>query len=183
MSILKDIKIWLTDLLCISNYDRKVERKFWKMRRLYEKGGFINRKRALRLENKLQEKYQLKISRRAKIGKNFQIRHPMGIRIGPTAEIGDNCKVYPFFVAMAAVKNDRELIVNHIRRHPKIGNDCMLCSKATVIGPITIGDDVTIGACAIVTKDVPSHSVVKGLNQVRPKRPEEIPDKYKQTEK
>ena len=96
-----------------------------------------------------------------------------------TAEIGDNCKVYPFFIAMAAVKNDRELINNHIRRHPKIGNDCMLCSKATVIGPVTIGDDVIIGACAIVTKDVPSHSVVKGLNQIRPKRPEEIPDKYK----
>ena len=53
MSILKDIKIWITDLLCISNYDRKVERKFQKMQRLHEKGGFINRKRALRLENKL----------------------------------------------------------------------------------------------------------------------------------
>lgn len=179
MSILKDIKLWLTDLLCISNYDRKVERKFQKMRRLYEKGGYINHKRALRLENKLCEKYQLRISRFAKIGKNFQIRHPMGIRIGKTAEIGDNCKVYPFFTAVAAVKNDRDLINNHIRRHPKIGNDCMLCAKATVIGPVTIGDDVIIAACAIVTKDVPSHSVVKGLNQIRPKRPEEIPDKYK----
>ena len=131
------------------------------------------------MENILQEKYQLKISRRAKIGENFQIRHPMGIRIGPTAEIGDNCKVYPFFVAMAAVKNDRELINNHIRRHPKIGNDCMLCSKETVIGPVTIGVDVIIDACAVVTKDVPSHSVVKVLNQIRPKRTEEIPDKYK----
>lgn len=179
MSILKDIKLWLTDILRISNYDRKVERKFWKMRRLYEKGGYLNRKHALRLENILQEKYQLKISRRAKIGEDFQIRHPMGIRIEPTAEIGDNCKVYPFFVAMAAVKNDRKLINNHIRRHLKIGNDCMLCSKATVIGPVTIGDDVIIGACAVVTKDVPSHSVVKGLNQIRPKRTEEIPDKYK----
>jgi serine O-acetyltransferase len=179
MNIRESFSTWLTDLLCISQYDRKVERKFWKMHRLQEKGGFINRKRALRLENKLQEKYQLKISRYAKIGKNFQIRHPMGIRIGKTAEIGDNCKVYPFFVAMAAVKDDRELIINHIRRHPKIGNDCMLCSKATVIGPVTIGDDVIIGACAVVTKDVPSHSVVKGVNQIRPKRPDEIPDKYK----
>ena len=179
MSILRKFKLWVTDILCISNYDRKVERKFWKMHRLQKKGGFINRKRALWLENKLQEKYQLKISRYAKIGKNFQIRHPMGIRIGKTTEIGDNCKVYPFFTAVAAVKNDRELINNHIRRHPKIGNDCMLCSKATVIGPVTIGDDVIIAACAIVTKDVPSHSVVKGLNQIRPKRPEEIPDKYK----
>ena len=180
MSLFKDIKLCLTDILCISNYDRKVERKFWKMRRLYEKGGYINRKRALRLENKLQEKYQLKVSLTAKIGENFQIRHPMGVYIGKTTEIGDNCKVYPFFVAIAAVKGDRELIRNHIRRHPKIGNDCILGSKATVIGHITIGDDVTIGACAIVTKDVPSHSVVKGLNQIRPKRPEEIPDKYKQ---
>ena len=179
MSILRKFKLWVTDILCISNYDRKVERKFWKMRRLYEKGGYINRKRALRLENKLQEKYQLKISCTAKIGTNFQIRHPMGIYIGKTTEIGDNCKVYPFFVSIAAVKDDRELIKNHIRRHPKIGNDCLLGSKATVIGPITIGDDVIIGACAVVTKDVPSHSVVKGLNQIRPKRPEEIPDKYK----
>ena len=179
MSILRKFKLWVTDILCISNYDRKVERKFQKMRRLQKKGGFINRKRALWLENKLQEKYQLKISRYAKIGKNFQIRHPMGIRIGKTTEIGDNCKVYPFFIAVAAVKNDRELINNHIRRHPKIGNDCMLCARATVIGPVTIGDDVIIAACAIVTKDVPSHSVVKGLNQIRPKRPEEIPDKYK----
>jgi len=181
MSILKDFKIWLTDLLCISNYDRKVERKFWKMRRLYEKGGYINRKRAKRLENKLQEQYQLKIPCTVKIGKNFQIRHPMGIRIGKTAEVGDNCKVYPFFVAMAAVTSDQDRIKSHTRWHAKIGNDCLLCSKATIIGPVTIGDDVTIGACAIVTKDVPSHSVVKGLNQVRPKRLDEIPDKYKQT--
>lgn len=181
MSIFKGIKLWLTDILCISNYDRKVERKFWKMRRLYEKGGYINRKRAKRMENKLLEKYLLRIPCTVKIGENFEIRHPMGVSIGPTAEIGDNCKVYPFFVAMAAVKNDRELIVNHIRRHAKIGNDCLLGAKATVIGPVTIGDDVIIGACAIVTKDVPSHSVVKGLNQIRPKRPDEIPDKYKQT--
>ena len=183
MSLLNDIKIWLTDLLCISNYDRKAERKFWKMRRLYEKGGYINRKRAKRMENKLMEKFQLKIPPTVKIGKNFEIRHPRCIGIGPTTEIGDNCKVYPFFSAVAAVKGDRELIHNHIRRHAKIGNDCLLGAKATVIGPITIGDDVIIGACAIVTKDVPSHSVVKGLNQIRPKRPEEIPDKYKQTQK
>ena len=179
MSILKDIKIWLTDLLCISNYDRKVERKFWKMRRLYEKGGYINRKRAMRMQNKLLEKYQLHIPCTVKIGKNFQIRHPDCIGIGPTTEIGDNCKVYPHFVACAAVKGDRERIHNHIRRHAKFGNDCILGAKALVVGPVTIGDDVIIAAGAIVTKDVPSHSVVKGLNQIRPKRQDEIPDKYK----
>lgn len=179
MSILKDFKIWLMDILCISNYDRKVERKFWKMRRLYENGGYINRKRAKHIENELLEKCQMRLPCTVKIGKNFEIRHPNCIAIGPTAEIGDNCKVYPYFVSMAALKGDKERNKNHIRRHAKFGNDCILGARATVVGPVTIGDDVLIAACAIVTKDVPSHSVVKGLNQIRPKRPEEIPDKYK----
>ena len=167
------------DYLLISNLDRKAEREFRRMRRLYEKGGIINKYRSKRIENQLQLKYGLKIPCTVKVGSNFQIRHPQGIRIGRTAEVGDNCKVYPYFIAMAALKGDDKRISGHIRRHPKIGNDCILGSKASVIGPITIGDDVTIGACAIVTKDVPSHSVVKGLNQVRPKRIDEIPEKYR----
>ena len=176
---LKSNKTWIMDLLGISDYDRQAEREFWKMRRIYEKGGLINKYRAKRIENKLKEKYQLAIYCTTKIGKNFQIRHPNGIRLGRTAEIGDNCKVYPYFDAMAALKGDSDRNKMHERRHPKIGNDCILGSHATVIGPITIGDDVTIGACAIVTKDIPSHSVVKGINQVRPKRDDEIPEKYR----
>lgn len=177
--ILKSIKTWITDLLGISNYDRRAEREFWKMRRVYERGGLINKYRARRMANKLQEKYQLNIPCSVKVGENLQIRHPNGIRIGRTAVIGDNCKIYPYFCAAAALKGDSERYKNHIRRHPQIGNDCILGHSAMVIGPITIGDDVTIGARAIVTKDVPSHSVVKGLNQVRPKREEEIPEKYR----
>ena len=171
---------WILDLLLISNLDRRAEREFHKMRRLHEKGGFINKCRARRLENQLLLKYGMRIPCAAKIGKNFQIRHPQGIGIGPTAEVGDNCKVYPYFEAMAAVKGDSERNENQVRRHAKIGNDCILGSKASVIGPVTIGDDVTIAACAIVTKDVPSHSVVKGTNMVRRKRLEEIPEKYRE---
>jgi serine acetyltransferase len=182
MSFIKDIGIWFADLLSISDYDKKVMRKFRRMRRIYAKGGTINRLRAKRMENKLLEKYQLHIPCTVKIGKNFEIRHPDCIGFGPTTEIGDNCRVYPFFSAHAALKGDRELIKNRVRRHPKFGNDCILGAKATVIGNVTIGDDVVIGAGALVTKDVPSHSVVKGVNQIRPKRPDEIPDKYKQTE-
>ena len=173
------IKTWIKDLLNISHFDRRAEREFWKMRRLYSKGGFVNKLRARRLENKLQEKYGLKIPCTVKIGTNFHIHHPQGISIGMTAEVGDNCRVYPFFTAIAAAKGDKERIARNERRHPKFGNDCVLCSKATVIGPITIGDDVTIGACALVTKDVPSHSVVKGLNQIRQKQLSEIPEKYR----
>lgn len=178
MKFLNFIKTWVMDLLLISNLDRKAEREFQKMRRIYEKGGVINIYRARRLENKLLIKYCLRIPCTTKVGKNFQIRHPQGVTIGPTAEVGDNCKVYPYFEVMAAINGDTERYLNHIPRHAKIGNDCILGSHACVIGHITIGDDVTIAACAIVTKDVPSHSVVKGLNQVRQKRKEEIPEKY-----
>ena len=174
-----NMKNFVKDLLGIYNFDRRAEREFKKMRRLHEKGGLINKYRALRLENKLEEKYGLKIRGTVKVGKNFHIHHPNGIRIGQTAEIGDNCHVYPYFVALAAVKGDKERLENKIRRHPKFGNDCILGCRATVIGPVTIGDDVTIGACAVITKDIPSHSVVKGVNQIRPKREDEIPEKYK----
>lgn len=170
------IKLWISYMLGTYNLDRRAEKEFHKMRSLIKRGGRINMWRAKRLENKLQLKYLLKIPCSATIGENFQIRHPQGIRIGRTTIIGDNCKVFPYFVAIAGVKGDNAL--KGKRRHPKIGNDCLLGSKATVIGPITVGDDVTIGACALVTKNVPSHSVVKGVNQVRPKRLDEIPEKY-----
>ena len=49
-----------------------------------------------------------------------------------------------------------------------------------IIGNLKIGDDVTIGAHAIVTKDVPSHSTVVGTNHIIPKSEEQIPSKYKQ---
>lgn len=178
MGIYSFLRKLLDEICGTYNLDRKAEKEFMKMRSLIKKGGKLNLLRAKRIENKLQLKYQLKIPCSAVIGQNFQIRHPQGIRIGRTAIIGDNCKVYPYFIAMAAVKDDDGRV--GVRRHPKIGNDCILGSRASVIGPITIGDNVTIGACAIVTKDVPSHSVVKGTNQVRLKRLEEIPEKYKE---
>ena len=51
--------------------------------------------------------------------------------------------------------------------------------SALVKGPVTVGDDVTIGAHAVVSKDVPSHTVVKNVNEFRAKRDDEIPEKYK----
>lgn len=176
---MSSIKTWIKDLLWISNFDRRAEREFWKMRSIYEKGGYINKLRAKRLENKIEYKYGLKIPCSVKIGCDLHIHHPYGIRIGMTAKIGDNCHVYPRFAVVAAVKGDDMRISKHERRHASIGNDCILGHSAILIGPISIGDDVTIGACAIVTKDIPSHSVVKGLNQVRPKRLDEIPEKYR----
>ena len=172
------LRYLISRLLGTYNLDRMAEEEFRKMRSLLQKGGSLNLIRAKRIENRLQLRYQFKAPCSAIIGKNFQIRHPQGIRLGRTTVIGDNCKVFPYFYIMAAVKGDNDL--KGQRRHAKIGNDCLLGARASVIGAVTIGDDVTFGACALVTKDVPSHSVVKGVNQIRPKRLDEVPDKYKE---
>ena len=73
MGLFRTIKVWVMDLLLISDLDRKAEREFRKMRQLYKKGGLINKYRSRRIENILRIKYRMSIPCSAKIGKNFQI--------------------------------------------------------------------------------------------------------------
>lgn len=163
------IKETFKELLGIYNYDEQGRARINKMFQLYAKGGYLNRLRARRLCNKIRHDYCMNISPRTKIGKNLYIAHCYQIGIGITAEIGDNCRIYPN--VHIASKN----IINApkgVRRHAKIGNDCILGINSTILGAITIGDDVTIGANALVTKDVPSHTIVTGINQFKPKKTE-----------
>ena len=53
------------------------------------------------------------------------------------------------------------------RRHAKIGNNCILGINSTILGAVEIGDNVIIGANALVTKDIPANSIVTGVNQIR----------------
>ena len=176
------LKYYLKRILGLHEYDREGERLILKSVQLYHKVGTINRWRAYRLHNSIRKNYCCCVYPKVTIGKNFYIAHAHNITIGRSAVIGDNCKIYPYCYIMASLKGDDERTRNGERRHAKIGNDCILGAKSTIIGPITIGDDVTIGAGAIITKDVPSHTVVKGINGFRPKRPEEMPEKYKSGE-
>lgn len=92
----------------------------------------------------------------AKIGKALFIDHGVGVVIGETAEIGDNCLIYHNVTLGNNSKNVEG------RRHPKIGNNCMVGCGAKILGPITIGDNVNIGANSVVLKDVDSNSTVVG---------------------
>lgn len=101
----------------------------------------------------------------ARIGKRLFIDHGMGIVIGETAVIGDDCCIYHGATLGGTGKD-----VN--KRHPTIGNNVMIGTGAKVLGPITLGDNVKVGAGAIVLKDVrsdvtvvgvPAHEVVKKL--------------------
>lgn len=172
------LKSIIKRLFGVYNYDRVVEAKVKKCLSLYQKGGRFNRLRSYRLYIKIRKEHNVCIYPTVQVGSNFYLAHGHDVTIGKTAIIGDNCRVYPYFYVMSSIKGDSER--KGMRRHAKIGNDCMCGAKSTIIGAVTIGDDVTIGAGALITKDVPAHTVVKGVNQFRPKRLEEIPEKYRE---
>ena len=92
----------------------------------------------------------------AKIGKRLFIDHGMGIVIGETACIGNDCTIY-HGVTLGGTGKDK------IKRHPDIGNNVMIGCGAKVLGPIKIGDNVKIGANAVVLKDIPSNVTVTGI--------------------
>ena len=82
----------------------------------------------------------------AKIGKRLFIDHGMGIVIGETAEIGDNCTLY-HGVTLGGISFDR------IKRHPTIGDNVIIGCHAKILGPITIASGSKVGAGAVVLKD------------------------------
>lgn len=166
----------------IYDYDREAERLIYKSIRLYHKGGKINRMRSIRLYNYIRKNFCCNIYPGITIGDGTYIAHAHAVCIGKTAVIGNNCKIYPHSDIIAAVKDDDMRAALKQQRHATIGDDCILGNGCTIIGPVRIGDDVTIGARAIVTKDVPSHTVVKNVNELRAKTADEIPAKYKETE-
>lgn len=174
------IKKKLLRLIGIYDYDRVGEERILKAIRLYHSGNRINRLRAWRLYNKNLGRYQINIRPDIEVGKDFHLVHAAPLRVGFGVSFGDNCKLYPFCHVMSSIKP--EDWDNNIGTFKKatFGNDCILGAGCAVIGNLTIGDDVTIGAHAIVTKDVPSHSTVVGTNKIMPKREDQIPEKYKQ---
>src|SRR5712691_6700004 len=92
----------------------------------------------------------------AKIGKEFFIDHGTGVVIGETAEIGDDCVMF-HNVTLGGTGKHRG------KRHPTIGDNAFIGTGATLLGPITIGDNVKIGANSfIVMHDVPDNCTVIG---------------------
>lgn len=96
----------------------------------------------------------IEIHPQAKIGKNVFIDHGMGVVIGQTAEIGDECTI--FHGVTLGGKGGGE------KRHASVGSRVMIGAGAQLIGPVVIGDDVKIGAGAVVLKDVPDGVTVVG---------------------
>lgn len=92
----------------------------------------------------------------AKIGKGLVIDHGMGVVIGETTEIGDDCTIYQG-VTLGGTGKDVG------KRHPTIGNGVMVGAGAKVLGPFTIGDNTKIAANAVVLDEIPENCTAVGI--------------------
>src|SRR5215204_622965 len=95
----------------------------------------------------------------ARIGRRLFIDHGMGVVIGETAEIGDDCTLYDG-VTLGGTRPTKEQ--QSQKRHPTIGNDVIIGAGAKVLGPLTVGDGARIGAAAVVLKEVPPGATAVG---------------------
>jgi serine O-acetyltransferase len=92
----------------------------------------------------------------AKIGRGFFIDHGMGVVIGETAEIGDNCTLY-HGVTLGGTSWAKE------KRHPTLEDNVVVGAGAKVLGPFQVGSNSKIGANSVVIKEVPPSSTVVGV--------------------
>ena len=92
----------------------------------------------------------------AQIGRRFVIDHGMGIVIGETTEIGDDCLIY-HGVTLGGTGKD------HGKRHPTLGNNVMVSAGAKVLGPFKVGDGARIAANAVVLKEIPPNATAVGV--------------------
>ena len=92
----------------------------------------------------------------AKIGRRLFIDHGMGIVIGETTKIGDDCTIY-HQVTLGGTGKDT------FKRNPTLGNNVMVGAGTKILGPIEIGDNVKIGAGSIVLKPIPSNCTAVGV--------------------
>jgi len=92
----------------------------------------------------------------AKIGRRLFIDHGMGVVVGETTEIGDDCLIYKGVVLGGTTLEKK-------KRHPTLGNRVIIGSNSTVLGAISVGDGARIGSGSVVVKPVPAGATVVGV--------------------
>ena len=105
----------------------------------------------------------------ATIGKGLFIDHGMGVVIGETAEVGDDCTIYH------GVTLGGTSLASGTKRHPTIGKNVIVGAGAKILGGFEIGDNCRIGSNAVVIKALPPNSTAVG-------NPARIVDKSKKAE-
>ena len=107
------------------------------------------------ISQRTRHKTGIEIHPGATIGKRLVIDHGMGIVIGETTEIGDDCLIYQG-VTLGGTGKDTG------KRHPTIGNNVLIGCGAKVLGPFTVGDNSRVAANAVVLSEIPEDCTAVG---------------------
>ena len=108
------------------------------------------------ISQRVRNKTGIEIHPGATIGRRLVIDHGMGIVIGETAEIGDDCLLYQG-VTLGGTGKDQG------KRHPTLGDNVMVGSGARILGPFKVGDNARIAANAVVLSEVPEDATAVGI--------------------
>lgn len=119
---------------------------------LYERG---HRTLALWLAKRSRIKYGADIHPAAKIGRRFTVDHGIGVVVGGTTIIGDDCLMYQNATLGMTGKHGG-------KRHPTLGNGVLVGAGSILLGAITVGDGAYIGAGSVVVDNVPANTTVVG---------------------
>ncbi|MDA9007957.1 serine O-acetyltransferase [Porticoccaceae bacterium] len=111
---------------------------------------------ALFFQNSISERFTVDIHPAAKLGSGIMIDHATGLVIGETAVVGDDVSILHSVTLGGSGCQQGD-------RHPKIGNGVLLAAGAKVLGNITVGDGVKVGAGSLVLESVPAHVTVAGV--------------------
>lgn len=130
----------------------------WLSHRLWNFGWFLP---ARILSNLARTLTGVEIHPGATIGRRVVIDHGMGVVIGETAKIGDDCLIYHGVTLGGKTATSREDVSGP--RHPHVGNRVAIGAGAAVLGPVKIGDDAVIGALSVVLDDVPPGALAVGI--------------------
>lgn len=117
---------------------------------VFEGGGLL-----MPMRKHLQTKYGLELGHGVNIAPGLYLGHAYGITVNPHAHIGRNCNLHKGCTIGQENRGRR-------KGAPTLGERVWVGTHATVVGAITVGDDVLIAPNAYVNKDIPSHSIVVG---------------------
>jgi serine O-acetyltransferase len=111
---------------------------------------------AMYFQHRISELFDVDIHPAATLGSGIMLDHATGLVIGETAVVGDDVSIL-HAVTLGGSGSDS------CQRHPKVGRGVLLSAGAKLLGNITIGDGVKVGAGSLVLNDVPPHTTVAGV--------------------
>ncbi len=99
----------------------------------------------------------------AKIGSRLFIDHGLGVVIGETAEVGDDCVLYQGVTLGAQAAARMGALSRDTKRHPTLGNSVVVGSGAQILGGFVVGSNVQVASGSILLKEVPDDCIVVGV--------------------